>query len=174
MSSQADPEGVFQLRPRIARRALLWAILLTGLALIYACGPPNDEQFASNGERIYFTSTSESGDPIWYENGPFHMRMPLDCADCHGADGTGGRVTIMKRTFEAPDITWSRLTEPHDDHGEEAHPPYDEQSLRRAIAAGMDPAGHEFDELMPRWSMSESDLDDLVEFLVTLGGNAED
>ena len=156
---------LFELKALLPLR-LVMGTLLVGLAV--ACDPSVSEQFETNGERIYFTSTSETGDPIRYENDPFHMRMPLACADCHGADGTGGRVTMMMRSFDAPDITWAHLIEPHDDHGEEGHPPYDEQSLRRAITDGVDPGGNEFDELMPRWRMSESDLDDLVEFLMAL------
>jgi hypothetical protein len=37
--------------------------------------------------------------------------------------------------------------------------------LRRAITRGLDPDGKRLDPAMPRWSMSEQDLTDLVDFL---------
>lgn len=48
------------------------------------------------------------------------------------------------------------------------HPPYTEETLKRAITRGLDPAGEPLDDLMPRWSISEADLNDLVAFLKTL------
>ncbi len=81
---------------------------------------------------------------------------------------------MMMRSFKAPDITWDNLTE--EEHHEEKpgeeeheeHPPYTEETLRRAITLGIDPAGEPLDELMSQWRMSETDLDDLVEFIMTL------
>ena len=80
---------------------------------------------------------------------------------------------MMMWSFDTPDITWGNLTEEHheDEPGEnehEEHPPYTEETLKRAIAKGLDPAGEPLDEAMPRWRMSERDLDDLVEFIKTL------
>ena len=80
---------------------------------------------------------------------------------------------MMMWRLDTPDITWDNLTE--EDHGEkqgeeehEEHLPYTEEPLRRAITRGIDPAGEPLDEQMPRWRMSERDLDDLVEFIKTL------
>ncbi len=134
--------------------------------------PPGS--FESNGERIYFTATSSSGQPIGSSGGVQMMRQGAACADCHGPQGRGGRVTMMMRSFKAPDITWDNLTEEEhneektgeEEHGE--HPPYTEETLRRANTRGIDPAGEPLDELMPQWRMSETDLDDLVEFIMTL------
>ncbi len=81
---------------------------------------------------------------------------------------------MMMGRFDVPDITWGNLTqeehyeeEPGKDEHEE-HPPYIEETLRRAITRGIDPAGESLDELMPRWRISEPDLDDLLEFIMTL------
>ena len=81
---------------------------------------------------------------------------------------------MMMWRFDVPSITWDNLTQeeyheekPGEDEHEE-HPPYTKETLRRAIIKGIDPAGEPLDELMPRWRMSEQDLDDLVEFMVTL------
>lgn len=40
--------------------------------------------------------------------------------------------------------------------------------IKRAITEGLNPAGEPLDRTMPRWQMSEEDLDDLLEFLKTL------
>lgn len=96
------------------------------------------------------------------------MMQRLACASCHGPQGRGGPVTMMMQTFEAPNITWPSLTEEHDEAGEMEHPPYTEETVKRAITQGVDPAGHPLDGAMPHWSMSEQDLDDLVSYLKTL------
>lgn len=67
----------------------------------------------------------------------------------------------------APPITpRSLFGDEHDettDHGD--HPTYTAASLRRAITQGIDPSGKRLHETMPRWSMSEPDLTDLVMYL---------
>ncbi len=102
------------------------------------------------------------------------MMHQLACVNCHGPDGRGGRVNMMMWTLDVPDITWHNLTqeEEHDEPagaGEhEEHPPYTEETLKRAITKGLNPANEPLDEAMPRWRMSEADLDDLVDFIKTL------
>lgn len=48
------------------------------------------------------------------------------------------------------------------------HEPYTDETIKRAITEGVEPNGEPLDWLMPRWSMSDEDLDDLIEFLETL------
>jgi cytochrome c oxidase subunit II len=136
------------------------------------------QRFDSNGERIYFTASSESGRPITPElEGTGRMRgmrfRQMTCAACHGDDGRGGVVRMMMDRFEAPDIRYETLTvEEHgqeeEDGNHEEHPPYTDETIKRAITEGIDPAGEPLGWPMPRWEMDERDLDDLVEFLKTL------
>ncbi len=69
----------------------------------------------------------------------------------------------------APPLTPAALFKEHDDgssddgHGD--HDGYDDATLRRAITEGLDPDGKQFDPVMPRWSMLEQDLADLITFL---------
>ena len=135
---------------------LFFAILI---ALIVSC---SNIQFSSNGERIYYTSDSSSGKPI-YSQGFMMMNGSFACVNCHGADGHGGNVFIMMNSFEVPNITWGHLTEDHGDH-----PPYTEESVKEAISNGIEPNGEEMSDFMPRWQMADEDLDDLIEFLKTL------
>ena len=75
------------------------------------------------------------------------------------------------RVFEAPDIRYQTLTaEEHGEEGKEEmeHGPYTDEDIKRAITEGVEPDGEPLDWPMPRWSMSDEDLDDLLEFLKTL------
>ena len=46
--------------------------------------------------------------------------------------------------------------------------PTSRRSLQGPITEGFEPDGEPMDLTMPRWQMSERDLDDLLEFLKTL------
>jgi cytochrome c oxidase subunit 2 len=158
---------------------LTMAIILSAVIVFAGCSSPGyspvepggqvpSASFESNGQRIYFTATSSSGEAITPEG--FTMMMHrIACVDCHGSEGKGGTVSMMMQSFDVPNITWSHLTEEeHEEEGHEDHPPYTEETLKRAITQGLDPAGEPLDEFMPKWQMSAPDLSDLVDFIKTL------
>jgi cytochrome c oxidase subunit 2 len=127
--------------------------------------------FSSNGERIFLTGTSDTGSPISSRMEGM-QRMPpgrMSCASCHGADAHGGTVQMMMTGVEAPDIRWEHLTnEDHaEEHGEQ-HPTYTRETFERAVTEGLDPEGEELHWMMPRWDMTQAQLDDLIAFLQTL------
>jgi cytochrome c oxidase subunit 2 len=68
---------------------------------------------------------------------------------------------MAMQEFDAPDITWDDLTK-------EGHSGYTVETVKRAITQGLDEKGKPLDDTMPRWSMAPEDLDDLVQFLMTL------
>ncbi len=145
--------------------------VLVGLILValYAQFRAAGAGFNSNGERIYFTATSDSGQPIVAEMGRTVMpNSMMTCAGCHGRGGRGGTVQMMMNSFQAPDIRHKTLTVA--EHGEEhkEHPPYNDELIKRAITQGLDPAGIALDFPMPHWRMSESDLEDLLDYLKIL------
>ena len=151
---------------------------------------PSGSNFSNNGERIYFTGTSVNG-PIGYSGGDFGGMMGgrgmmgrrgamagrLACADCHGPDGRGGEYVVHMTVIDAPDIRWSTLTEAgHGEHGEEEgghteegeemeHPPFTEETFKRAVTKGIESDDETLDEAMPRWNMSDQDLEDLISYL---------
>jgi len=167
---------------RISWGLVIGAGVIAGLLLV-ACvgvflwlagplrGVGGDSRFESNGAQIYFTGTSRRGTLVTAEMGPGMGKMRgsrLSCASCHGPDGRGGEIQMMMRVIEVPDIRYETLTsEEHGDHGEE-HEAYTEASIRRAITEGVEPSGESLAWPMPRWSMSDEDLDDLMNFLRTL------
>jgi cytochrome c oxidase subunit 2 len=119
--------------------------------------------FASNGERIYFTATSESGSPIKYTGGPtsggwMMMGGRLACVSCHGPSGQGGKHGMgMMQVMDAKDIRWSVL------EGE-----FDAEKFRLSVVNGEDPDGTQLNSDMPRWNISDNDLADLIVFLKSL------
>lgn len=131
---------------------------------------PVKTSFESNGERIYYTGASERTGPLPFQGGPPWLAMHGGgCVNCHGVSGSGG-VPVMMGTAIPADIRYVALTEGEDGvHGKEAdreaHPPYTDELIRRAITQGIDPAGKPLDWTMPRWTMTEEDLNDLIAYL---------
>ncbi len=125
--------------------------------------------YRSNGERIYFSSTSDRGTNItatgvfssrgMMGNGGMMGNSFLTCASCHGSDGRGGEYILMgMQTIEAPDIRWSALKDEFND-----------EKFRLAITEGEDPDGKKMlNRDMPRWQIGNEDLADLIGFLKTL------
>jgi hypothetical protein len=119
--------------------------------------------FGSNGERIYFSSTSERDTAITYTGGPGSNGWmmgggQLACASCHGPGGLGGVHTMgMMQSMDAKDIRWSTL------QGE-----FDVEKFRLAVTEGKDPDGTQLNTDMPRWNIGDDDLADLIAYLKTL------
>lgn len=159
------------------RTCVILLVLLSGCGRGIGSSPlstnvvPNE--FASNGERIYFTGVSISGKPISARGGDAAMGMHRQmhgsgCATCHGVEREGRRL-MPRFWIKAPALTADALFG-DDDHKQDSsghgdHGNYNAVSLRRAIIEGVDPAGELLDQAMPRWSMNESDLNDLIAYL---------
>ncbi len=126
--------------------------------------------FTSNGQQIFLTGTSQSGDAITARIGYMQMANgATSCADCHLEDGRGGSWRTMMGSFRVPDITYPVLTSKQEhEEGGRKHPPYTEATIKRAITQGVDPAGQPLQPPMPRWSMSARDLNDLMQYLKNL------
>jgi hypothetical protein len=176
----------------------LFVISMLSAILLYACTLPlpvnvnvsaksssaptlvsQAQTFTSNGERIYFTATSDRGTNItstgvsssggmmrnggMMGNGTQRGTMgngSLTCASCHFSDGRGGERTMMgMQTINAPDIRWSALKDEFDN----------DEKFRLAITKGQDPDGKKMlNRNMPRWQIGNEDLADLIGFLKTL------
>lgn len=122
--------------------------------------------FASNGERLYFTGRSASGSEMKPYGGNHHMKMMGGggCVDCHGTDRKGGRLWPNFWQI-APPITAEKLVGQHSQNNH-SHEGYNGETLARAITEGIRPDGSSLGKGMPRWSMVDEDLQDLVTYLL--------
>ncbi|MGE5321922.1 MAG: ABC transporter substrate-binding protein [Actinomycetota bacterium] len=126
------------------------------------------------GKQIFTSGSSPSTPPIEAILGGGTSRIPgslMPCASCHGADGQGrpeGGVTPSN-------ITWDVLQRPltSSDPLARRRPAYDIVALRKAVRDGVDPAGNELGLTMPRFRMSDSDLDSLISYLHVLGSESD-
>ncbi len=165
---------------RVALAGLMSALAITACTF----GPPlqvpnifGGGGYASNGERIYFTATSERGTPIRSRGGSAFGGMMTGrqtCASCHGSDGRGGVHWMHMQRMDAPDIRWATLaSEAHGGHDggdehSESEIAYGEATFIKAVTEGVAPGGATLSRDMPRWQIGEADLQDLVSFLKTL------
>lgn len=108
-------------------------------------------KYKSNGERIFLTGRSAKGTV----DSNFGM-MQVGCANCHGADGSGG--VVFPDGAESADIRWAALS----DEGMDA------EDVKKAITEGIDEKGEPLSEWMPHWTMNKRDLDDVTAYLKTL------
>ena len=153
-------------------RAVLAAGLLVSLSL--RADPPSEPVGLTpaeyRGKVIYTTGRSASGRPLSFRLLGTEGLLPakgLFCANCHGPDGKGGREGNMV----IADITYGTLTRPLPalPPSDRARPAYTDALLARAITQGIDSSGQQLAAAMPRWVLSESELQDLLTYLKRLG-----
>lgn len=136
-------------------------ILVMNVGQASSPGLPQDA--IANGESIFFTATDLPGRPMPYQGG---MMMRMACANCHGANGRG----LFTPMFVSPNITYENLTDPAGmlEPSGERGPAYTDELIRQAITQGVDSEGKPLRWPMPRWLMSDRDLNDVIAFLKTL------
>lgn len=128
-----------------------------------------------NGERIYFTATSDRDGRIAYSDGPVFggmmMGTYLTCASCHGPEGRGGLHPMHMQVMDAPDIRYVALSgetgkhEHEEDQHDDEHGEYDLEAFRKAVIEGKHPDDKPLSRDMPRWRMSDENLADLFAYL---------
>jgi mono/diheme cytochrome c family protein len=141
-----------------------WALASVALLGFAGAGDPTPASHTDNGRRIFLHGTTSGGRVIQNSHG----MEGVGCAMCHGLDGRGG----VMHGIQAPEITFSRLIDPHGHEHEQSgrrHPPFNRETIKAAIVAGIDPAGNSLHEEMPRWTgLSPADLEDLIDYLQAL------
>jgi ABC-type branched-subunit amino acid transport system substrate-binding protein len=143
---------------------VLIAALLAVTADAAALAPAEER-----GKQIFLTGKSPAGREITAYVGQASTPLPasaLPCVSCHGPDGLGrpeGGVTPAN-------ITWSHLTKSYGTVSSTGRPrpAYTEETVARAVAAGIDSRGVRFDVSMPRFQMHAEDMADLVAYLKRL------
>ena len=128
--------------------------------------------YATNGERIYYLGVDSEGQRIRFRGGPHWLRMMGgSCFNCHGPNGRGG-FPVMMGTHTPGDIRYSALVSGKH-HGEEEGEEeegevYTDEDIRKAIRESVEPSGESMDRTMPRWNISDDDMNDLLEYLKEL------
>ncbi len=175
-----------------SRRTLWWGLglLILGIAGVLLAGAGKRHMasfsgwggggvydkvsYTSNGERIYYLGIDGDGQKIPSKGGPHWLRvMGGSCVNCHGPEGKGG-LPVMMGTQIPSDIRYSALVSGKH-HGEAEgkekgeEQAYTDANIKRAIREGVDPSGKQMDRTMPRWKISDQDLDDLLDYLRELG-----
>jgi mono/diheme cytochrome c family protein len=128
------------------------------------------------GQRIYREGLGSRGQPIQALGaGQTALSGPAAaCVACHRRSGYGGG----EGTFSARPITAAALFEEQSlpvrsprikaQLGSRQRPPYDEALLARALAIGLDSAGKPLEPLMPRFALSDEELQAMAAYLATL------
>jgi ABC-type branched-subunit amino acid transport system substrate-binding protein len=157
-----------------SRRKVLAGIVSAGVlgaaCLLHPALLPAQAPSQEAGRQIYTKGESPSQSRLEAVLGEGSTTVPatlMPCASCHGADGRGrpeGGITPS-------DITWSTLTRPFrsDDALARRRPAYKLESLRKVLREGIDPAGNELGVVMPRYNISDPDLNSLIEYMKRLG-----
>lgn len=122
------------------------------------------------GKQIYLHGTSSAGREISAILGQDEIEVPaaaLTCGNCHGPDGLGR----AEGGVIPSNITWGNLTKSygHQHPGGRRHAPFSEESLKRSITMGIDPASNRLQVAMPRYRMAAEDLGDLISYLKRIG-----
>lgn len=118
--------------------------------------------FGSNGEMIYNTGINNSGTMIPVTGGPTWLYMHGgSCVTCHGTNGRGG-APVMMGTAIPSNITYSALIEEG----------FTDETIKGAITKGIDEGSEgeaeTLDWTMPRWEMTDDDLNDVIAYLKAL------
>jgi len=131
--------------------ALVLALVLVATAGCIASGE-------KLGEKIYDKGVGEDGE-LDYEAGPSWMNYTeKGCSVCHGENGQGRTVQQGGIKGSAPPITYEALQQKG----------YDEDEIRRAIINGTAPGGRNLSHYMPRWNMTNEEVDAIVRYLKKL------
>jgi ABC-type branched-subunit amino acid transport system substrate-binding protein len=121
------------------------------------------------GKSIYRKGAGPSGGGIKAFFGEESWEAPgtvAPCVDCHGPDGRGKTAAGTTPS----NITWSELTKPYGSihaYGRKTVA-YSDRTVSRAIAGGIDSGGNRLDVAMPRYSIPEEDLGDLLAYMKRL------
>ncbi len=153
------------------RRSLLLAFLvLMVVPGMVTLGQSQGGRFKSPGEQIYYTGIASNGRDISRSGGPMWIRAHGGgCVPCHGTHGKGGVPVRMGKAIPT-DIRYKTLTgkEKHVHGGKEKEHHYTPALIKRAITQGLGADGEPLSWTMPRWQMSEADLDAVIDYLKTL------
>lgn len=147
------------------------AVVLMALATLVASSPTPPQL---RGRHIYLRGESQSGRELLAVTGSDAVQLPgsvLPCVGCHGYDGRGRAEGGVKPA----DISGESLRRASDGTrtNNRKRPAYNDVTLTRAIAMGVDSGRNTLDGTMPRYRMSREDMGDVLAYLHLLGNEKD-
>jgi cytochrome c oxidase subunit 2 len=118
------------------------------------------------GEKIYYAGIGSDGRIISFTGGSQAVMRVRGCVSCHGVDGKG-EIPLMMTSKMATDITYASLINGKRE-SDEKEIPYTDKTIKLAITQGIDSSGKKLNIVMPRWNMSDRDLNELLMYLKEL------
>jgi hypothetical protein len=153
----------------VPRLPLVLVTILLALGFARPCVSDAGE-LADEGQLIYRTAVRSDGSaiPALVQND-----VPLPppagaCSNCHRRSGHG----ISEGGSRSLNLTAPELFNPTDKPP--VRPAYDDQTLIRAIVAGITPDGRELEVTMPRYELGADDAAALTAYLRSLGATPAD
>ena len=119
--------------------------------------------YASPGEQIYLSATDKDGvrlSATYSGTGmPAQgmMSRHIACVNCHGTNAKGG-LLFPDGVTKSADIRWSTL----------AKEGFEQATFNKAVTQGLDESDQPLSHWMPRWTISDADLNDLTIYLKAL------
>lgn len=190
VSIAADSASSFILQPSsfLRRGIALAAFTLIASFVVFAQHGSGVKPNAKLGRRIYLEGILPSGKPVRaVMQGDIPVEgTQLNCAGCHRRSGFGSsegaalvppvtgpflfggrelrRTELFRKLFQEvqPNRFRARLRDPH------ARPSYTDETFAAALRDGKDPAGREFDPLMPRYDLSDEETAHLGAYMKSI------
>jgi len=136
----------------------------------------NSAESTDIGSRIYHQGIGENGQPIEARGigGTLLTATQAACATCHRRSGYGSSEGGML----APPVIGKLLFTERDFHYRElkrnmsrpiTRPPYNSNLLNRALQKGIAANGKQLQSLMPRYTLTQSEMAHLVSYLKSMG-----
>ncbi len=155
----------------MARRVLALLCLVLGSSTAFAGDALTPEQ--QRGREIYRRGQIAGvsvGVALVGAEGMSISSTSFPCANCHGVFGEGGR----EGGIAVPSLNWRRLTSPAvSTVSGQSRGVYARDTLRQAIAAGLDPERRRLHESMPRFTMPDARLSEVIAYLERIGDDED-
>lgn len=181
MTTRAD--SYLHINPPRTRALHLLIVVLLMAAQITATAEDMDSASSSAvpqtteelGRQIYQEGVLPSGQSIGgVVLGDIPLRgEQLFCGNCHGRSGLGS----IEGPIITPPTTGTYLFEPKEIRRRELYasrtfrPAFTDESLKRAIRLGIDANGEAMHEMMPRYVLSDEDIELLITYLKSLSSS---
>lgn len=149
------------------------------LCLLIPLASLGAESDIEKGRRIYMEGVLSSGDMLkGLRSGEDYSGKQAACVSCHRPSGMGsveGDIEVPPITghylYRTGDLLLTTMDPRSGKRFNQAHEPYTDASLAKAIRKGEKVDGQTMSELMPRYSLKDDDLRAVIAYLKQLSSN---